>query len=153
MNRVIPDDRVCQETGSYQCVAIFKAVYRCFKTDDPEVAMEKAIAAEKRGEFDGAKKGLGWRYLHPHEVFVMTHAEENKFLTETLATLRKTAPILRDPERIATEGVLLARELSRAAMRVIREETAKSNRPEVIKAGEDAFAVAKLIANGGGSAA
>ena len=153
MTREVPDDRVCSETGPYQCVAIFKAVYRCYKTDDPEVAMEKAIAAEKRGEFDGAKKGLGWRYLHPHEVFVITHAEENKFLTETLDKLRKTAPILRDPERIATEGVLLARELSRTAMRLIREETAKANRPEVIKAGEDAFAAAKIIARGGGSTA
>ena len=145
------DDIVCRENGTVQCVAIFKVVRRCFETDDLKVAMQQAIAAEERGEFESCKKGLGYRYPHPHSVLVVPTAEENRFLAETLAKLRETLPALRDPKRIAAERLLLARDLSRLAMRLIREETANANHPEVIKAGENAFRVAKMLASGAGS--
>ena len=144
MSSVNPEQSSLSNPNTYHCVTIFKVARRCFNTKDPEEAKRQAIAAEQRGEFESRRNG--WKYLHPHVVFAVPVAEENSFIAETLAALRRAIPALEDPPRIAAERLLLAREITAVAMRLIREETAKANDARVIRAAETAFNVGKVMA-------
>ena len=144
MSSANPSESSLSDPATYHCVTIFKVARRCFNTRDREEAKRQAIAAEQRGEFESRRNG--WRYLHPHAVFAVPVAEENKFMAETLAALRRAIPVLKDPQRIAAERLLLAREITAVAMRLIREETAKANDARVIRAAESAFNVGKILA-------
>jgi hypothetical protein len=84
--------------------------------------------------------------VHPHLVFAVPPAESNKELFAALARLHEAVIAMKDPQLLAAQRLRVAQELSRSAMAVMRSEQTGEKDATVIKAAEDVFAVAKLLA-------
>jgi len=126
-------------------ITVVRAFSARFLAETQEEALSRALQRTKQGKYDKRFWEYHWGDRDPI-VFAIPWEDEARHIAETLDALREAKAAHHDPNAGQQQKLRAARELASMAMRIIREEMAGAEDPEVIKSASSAFHAAKLFA-------